>query len=360
MPSASAIAAMRVSSSRPPQCLTSGMITLHGTRAAERREAGHAEENFSARHRLLYALANLERLLDTLGRHRLFVPRQLLRLEPARDALGQRHVEEAVAVDHQLDIRPDRLAHRHDARDAVLDGGVDCRRRRTRAAGSHPTARPSPHGTLLSPPRAQRPQILPACAAASRDSRSRTRAGCLEAFRRTGCRSARRAPSRRDPTAPARSRCRPSRESSLVPSRAALRLAGMRRSRAATCPSTSRKNARSSDSICAAFFCDVFANPNASDASPSPVSPASVPRRTKSQTVRAVARIGSSSSVVTRNFGAASRTRGHNTAAAAAFAPVAQQRSSIHAVHPRATRFVTRNGSSVSSAASGRPSVQRK
>lgn len=47
-------------------------------------------------------------------------------------------------------------------------------------------------------------------------------------------------------------------------------------------------------------------NPKASDASPSPEMPASVPMRTMSQTVRSVARMGSSSSSVTRSLGPAS------------------------------------------------------
>jgi hypothetical protein len=62
----------------------------------------------------------------------------------------------------------------------------------------------------------------------------------------------------------------------------------------------------------------VLAKPNASDASPSPVRPASVRSRTISQTVRSVARMGSSSNPVTRNRGAASSQRGARSAAAAA------------------------------------------
>ena len=118
-----------------------GHDDVHGARAAERRETGHAEQDLSSRHRLLNALANLERLFHALGRNGLFVPGELLRLEPARDPLGERHVEKAVAINHQLDIRADCLAHRDDARDAVVCCGLDRRRRSNRAAGSHPTAR---------------------------------------------------------------------------------------------------------------------------------------------------------------------------------------------------------------------------
>ena len=44
-----------------------------------------------------------------------------LRLEPARDPLGERHVEEAVTVDHQLHIRPDGISHGDDARNSRGD-----------------------------------------------------------------------------------------------------------------------------------------------------------------------------------------------------------------------------------------------
>src|SRR5687767_5314932 len=71
-----------------------------------------------------------------------------------------------------------------------------------------------------------------------------------------------------------------------------------------------------------------------------PLSPASVPSRTKSHTVRAVARIGKSSSVVTRNFGAASRTWGRSSAPAAAFAPVVRSvRRFIVLLYGPALRF---------------------
>ncbi len=243
---------------------------------------------------------------------------KLLRLEPARDALGKRHVEKAMAVDHQLDIGADGVAHRDDARDAVLGRGFDRRRRRAGRRKTIPRrgfhrAEPLLHGRAGSWPR-----ILPACAAASRDSRSRTQAGCPAAFRRTGCRSARRALFPRDPTAPVRSRCRPSPESDLGPSRAALRLAGMRRSRAETFLRRAGRTCGAPPPSAPHSSATVLAKPNASDASPSPVSPASVPSRTKSHTVRAVARIGNSSSVVTRSFGAASRKRGNSAAPAAA------------------------------------------
>src|SRR5688572_29947085 len=103
------------------------------------------------------------------------------------------------------------------------------------------------------------------------------------------------------------------------------------------------KNVRSSFSICAAFCVLVFANPKASDASPSPVNPASVPRRTKSHTVRAVARIGSSSRVVTRSFGAASRKRGRSASPAAAFAPlVSSDRRFIFSLYGPALGFSSR------------------
>ena len=93
----------------------------------------------------------------------------------------------------------------------------------------------------------------------------------------------------------------------------------------------SPKNARNSDSICAAFCCVVLANPNASEASPSPVSPASVPSRTKSHTVRAVARIGSSSRVVTRSLGAA-REMWKQRHTCGRLGADGQQRSSVHMV----------------------------
>src|SRR4026208_204127 len=70
-------------------------------------------------------------------------------------------------------------------------------------------------------------------------------------------------------------------------------------------PSTSAKNRRSSDSIREASCLDVLANPNASEASPRPVSPASVRNRIISQTVRSVARTGDSSNPGTRTRGIA-------------------------------------------------------
>ncbi len=72
----------------------------------------------------------------------------------------------------------------------------------------------------------------------------------------------------------------------------------------------SPKNPRNSDSIRAASCFVVLANPNASEASPSPVSPASVRTRTMSHTVRSVARTGKRSNPVTRNRGNASSVRG--------------------------------------------------
>jgi hypothetical protein len=83
----------------------------------------------------------------------------------------------------------------------------------------------------------------------------------------------------------------------------------------------SPKNVFISDSIREASCLLVLANPNASDASPRPVKPASVLTRRNSQTVRAVARTGSSSSFVTRRFGAAAIARGHKAAAAATAPP---------------------------------------
>ena len=108
---------------------TEGMIRGRLARARERAalhrqslaagvdpiEAGHAEQDFSARHRLLNALPNFEGLGSALRRHWLFVPRQLLRLEPARDA--RHHMGNTGTAQRFLEVRADtaleitRLAH---------------------------------------------------------------------------------------------------------------------------------------------------------------------------------------------------------------------------------------------------------
>ena len=76
----------------------------------------------------------------------------------------------------------------------------------------------------------------------------------------------------------------------------------------------------------------VLANPNASEASPTPVSPASVRRRTSSQTVRSDARTGSSSNPVTRSRGAASIHRGASSAPAAAPHAVRNERRPVGSI----------------------------
>jgi transposase InsO family protein len=54
------------------------------------------------------------------------------KLMPSSDTLRERHVKEAVAVDHQFHVGPDRLAHRGDAGDSEVDGGADFGRGRAR------------------------------------------------------------------------------------------------------------------------------------------------------------------------------------------------------------------------------------
>ena len=122
--------------------------------------------------------------------------------------------------------------------------------------------------------------------------------------------SVRRALSRRDPTTPARSRYTPLPPASRPWRREAPISSG-------DFPSMSLKNLRNSDSIRVASCLDVFAKPNASDASPSPVNPASVRRRTISHTVRAVARTGKISKPVTRRRGIPSTLLGAENIAAA-------------------------------------------
>ena len=76
-------------------------------------------------------------------------------------------------------------------------------------------------------------------------------------------------------------------------------------------PCTRASIPRSSDSMRRASCFVVFWNPKASEASPRPVKPPSVVRRTTSQTVRPVARTGNNSIAVTRIFGAAPSLRSH-------------------------------------------------
>jgi hypothetical protein len=69
----------------------------------------------------------ISRVSSFFGRDRLFVPCQLLRFEPLCDALGERDIEEAVAIDHDVHIRTDGIAHRHHARDPAFNRRFDLR-----------------------------------------------------------------------------------------------------------------------------------------------------------------------------------------------------------------------------------------
>src|SRR5262245_15654296 len=80
----------------------------------ERGESGDTEQNLAARHLLLDPAPNLARLFDLLRWHRLLVPGQSIRLEPASHPFRERDVEKAVAVHHQLDVWSNSLPHGRD------------------------------------------------------------------------------------------------------------------------------------------------------------------------------------------------------------------------------------------------------
>ena len=137
--------AMRVSSSSPPQCLTSGMITLTARLAGERRESRHAEEHLASGHRLPNPAADGERLVGLLGATGSSCHVELLRLEAAGDASASAHVgrscgSRAITSTCGLD-RISRIAA------MLVDAGCPRPLRSwppaTRAAGTRRTAPPS-------------------------------------------------------------------------------------------------------------------------------------------------------------------------------------------------------------------------
>ena len=160
---------MRVSSSRPPQCLTSGMITwtarlrLSGAKPATPNRISPPAIGCWIRRRISSVSST------SLGRHRLLVPRELLRLQPASDPLGERHVEEAVAIDHQLDVRPDGVAHGGTTQAMPFSTAASIA-----AAGEPGGGNPSNGAAFTARNPSARPpwpppQILPASAASWRD-----------------------------------------------------------------------------------------------------------------------------------------------------------------------------------------------
>ena len=102
-----------------------GHDDIHRPFAAERGEAFNAEQELTAGHALADPV--LDRLgTDEVGwRHRLLIPRQLLRLESPSHGDREGDVEMAVHVDLEGDVRPDRLAHRLNTRDANFSGCIN-------------------------------------------------------------------------------------------------------------------------------------------------------------------------------------------------------------------------------------------
>ena len=65
---------------------------------------------------------HLQQRLRVVARDRLLEPVEAQRLERLGDAQRSRHVEPLVAVDHQLDVRPDRMPDRPDPGQAEREG----------------------------------------------------------------------------------------------------------------------------------------------------------------------------------------------------------------------------------------------
>src|SRR4029453_17491543 len=95
----------------------------------ERCESRDTEQNLAAGHRLLDPATNLARLFDLLRWHGLLVPGQSMWLEPMSYSLRERDVEVTVAIDHELDIWPNRIPHGSDGSNASFYGRLNgCRR----------------------------------------------------------------------------------------------------------------------------------------------------------------------------------------------------------------------------------------